>query len=430
MKTTFKRVLIFVLLFSLCLNTLSTTAASKSKTKNLTSTINVKKAKAGKITRKDAGTLTTASLDLLNTEIKQKGDDSNVLISPSSIMFAFGMAENGARGKTKSQIEKKIFGGIKTDKTNGILRKYKSRMVKDKYVDFNTANSIWMSDRKDVKVKKSYLKNVKANYDAEIYKAPFDLSTVNDMNKWVKKNTKKMIPKIVDRIDSESVMYLINAMSFEAEWQEPFENYQIRKKARFYNIDGSKSKAVMMDCDATGYFELYGAKGFKKPYQGGNYSFVGIEMPDGMKPSEYIEKICKNGNTFNKKLRKMKFDKIVKVSMPQFSVDYSSELTETLKSMGVTYAFNPDKANLYNMFKKDGDFNYYFSKVLHKTHIEVDKDGTRAAAATAIVLDKNTSIVDKKEVLHINLDHPFVYAIVDNKTNVPIFIGVLNNYHK
>ena len=101
-------------------------------------------------------------------------------------------------------------------------------------------------------------------------------------------------------------------------------------------------------------------------------------------------------------------------------------MTETLKGMGVTDAFDPEKANLYNMFKKDKTGNYYFSTVLHKTHIEVDRNGTKAAAATAVEMAKATAIPVRKDPVYVTLDRPFVYGILDTKTGMPLFIGTLD----
>ena len=183
----------------------------------------------------------------------------------------------------------------------------------------------------------------------------------------------------------------------------------------------------MYDGEVSGYFELNGANGFKKYYQGGRYAFVGIEMPENVTPADYISQLAEKPVKFNKALSNMKYDYKVSIEMPKFSYDYDVEMSELLKKNGVTNAFSPKKANLYNMFKKEKNANYYFSKVIHKTHIDVDKNGTKAAAATAIIVDKCTSTKDDKPTMTIKLDHPFVYAIIDTDNNMPIFIGCANS---
>ncbi|MBO4864092.1 MAG: serpin family protein [Eubacterium sp.] len=422
-----KRLLCLLLVSIMLFGSFSVNAAKYSKkTKELTSTIKVKRAKGKKMKSGDVEMLTSASLNLLNSTIQGDKENENVLISPASIMFAFGLAENGAKGSSRTQIENVIYGGMKTADTNNVLAKQMKTMESDKKIKWNVANSIWIRDRKDVKVKKKFLKTAVSYYDAEVFKAPFDNSTVKDINKWVKKNTHKMIPKLINRLDDEAVMCLLNAVAFEGSWNECFTKNHIKKNRDFTNVDGTTTKVTMMTGEVPGYFTLNDAKGFKKFYQGCKYAFVGIEMPEGVKPAEYIAKLNENPSDFTKALSDMKTDQDVFITIPEYTIDYDVEMTDVLKSMGVTDAFDPDKANLYNMFKKDNKGNYYFSTVLHKTHIEVDKNGTKAAAATAIITDKATSVEDKKPSLEIKLDHPFVYAIIDTKTNLPLFIGCVN----
>ena len=402
-------------------------AANKSTgTKNLTKSIKVKKKKGRAMTKKEAGALCSSSFKMLDTVIDSEPTDKNTLISPTSIMYAFGMAENGAKGKTRSQLEKSVNGGVKTSEFNKILAATRKQMMSDKKVSWNIANSVWYRNRKDIKVKKAFLKKVKAYYGAEVYRAPFNAGTVKDINAWVKKNTKKMIPNIINNTDKSDVMYIINAIAFEGEWETPFTDKQVIENQDFTNIDGTKSKVTMLTGGESLYFELKGAYGFKKNYAGGQYSFVGIDVPEGMTPSDYVKKLSEDGGAFANALANMK-RAIVTVKFPEYELDYDVEMSDALKKLGAVNAFDKEKANLYNMFEREKRSNYYFSAVLHKTHIEVDKKGTKAAAATAIIVNKTTSVVtDNLERIEIVLDHPFVYAIVDNKTNTPVFVGVVN----
>ena len=422
-----KKLLSLMLIFLLLFSSFGVDATGKlKKSKNLTSTIKVAKSEGRQMKAAEARKLTSASLKLLNNTIINDDENANVLISPASIMFAFGLAENGAKGKTRTQLENVIYGGLKTSSTNEILCKLMTDMESNKKVKWNVANSIWIKDQKGVNVKKNYLKTAVRYYDSEIYKAPFTNNTVRDINRWVNTNTNKMIPKIVNELDESTIMCLINATAFEGSWAEPFDKNQITK-SEFTNLNSSVKTVNMLHSREKEYFKLNGAYGFKKTYKGGDYAFVGIEMPEGVKPADYISKLSKNPGTFNKALSSMKRDKDVHISMPEYKLDYDVEMSDTIRKMGATYAFSKEKANLYNMFEKDKNSNYYFSAVLHKTHIEVDKNGTKAAAATAVIVNKVTSVEVTKPRLDIDLDHPFVYAIIDTKTKMPLFIGVVNS---
>ena len=407
-------------------NTFYVSAAKKSTgSKNMTGTVKVKSKKGRDMTEKEKGALSDSSFKLLSS-VTSKSEGKNVLISPTSIMYAFGMAENGAKGKTRSQLESVVNGGIKTGDFNKILAYSRNRMNKNKNVKWNIANSVWYRKNKNVKVKKPFLKNVKSYYGAEVYRAPFNSKTVKDVNSWVKKNTRKMIPKILGQTNKSDVMYLINAVAFEGKWAEQFTDRQILEKQDFTNYDKTVSKVTMLSGTESSYFELNGARGFKKSYVGGEYSFVGIEMPEGMTAEQYVKNLSENGGDFVNALNNMKHANVI-IKFPEFKSEYNVELSNVLKGLGATNAFDPDKANLYNMFEKDPDSNYCFSAVLHRTYIEVDDKGTKAAAATAIVVNKATSVIaHDMEKIEITLDHPFVYAIVDNTNNLPVFIGVEN----
>lgn len=402
-----------------------TIAATKSGTVNMTKSIKVKSNKGRELKSSEVSALSGSTFNLLDNIIKNEDKDKNVLISPTSIYYAFGMAENGTKKNSKTQLEKVINGGVKSADFNKVLANTRKRMMDDKSVKWNVANSVWYIKRKDVKVKKSFLKKVKSYYGAEVYKAPFNDKTLKDVNSWVKKNTNKMIPKVLDRISKDEVMYIINAMAFEAEWGEQFKDGQVIKNQDFTNLNGSISKVTMLTEKEGSYFELEGAYGFKKKYKGYNYSFVGIMMPENVTPAEFVEKLAKNGGAFPKELTNMKSANVV-IKFPEFSYDYDIEMSKVLKNMGVLDVFDENKANLYNMFTKTDDYNYCFSKVIHKTHIEVDKNGTKAAAVTAIAFEKATAIYRPQQQITITLDHPFVYAIVDDTTNLPVFVGVVN----
>ena len=162
-----------------------------------------------------------------------------------------------------------------------------------------------------------------------------------------------------------------------------------------------------------GYLNDGKATGFIKPYSSG-YSFVAMMPDEGVSLDEYIEKMAfsgvfeqiKNGN-----------DEPVMVTMPKFSAEYSTELSDVLKAMGMNDAFDMDQAD----FSGIADVNkgeLYISRVIHKTAINVDEKGTKAGAATAVEMKTNGAFLNA-----VYLNRPFVYMIVDNQTCLPLFIG-------
>lgn len=372
--------------------------------------------------------LTNASVSLLyQTMLYETDKNKNILISPMSIQTALGMTELGAEGKTLEQMEKTVNGGISNEDLNLAMRKLAYDTQNSPDVDWNVANSLWFRNNGLAEVRENYLDEVVKNYNADVYYAPFDAQTVKDINGWVDNETHHMIPEIIGEIPDEAYMYLINAIAFEAEWQEQYEEDQVREDCIFENIDGSESKVNMLSSTEFGYFTLAGGQGFIKPYKGGEYSFVGILPKEGQTPEEYLKKLSSSKEDFSKTVREAGYEE-VNVLLPEFTMDYDIELSEVYKEMGMDIPFDQNEAEFHKMMKTtSGDpYQVWIGKILHKTHIEVDRKGTKAAAVTAVEMDLAMSAMPMEEK-YIRLDRPFVYAIVDNATGYPVFIGAQNS---
>ena len=142
---------------------------------------------------------------------------------------------------------------------------------------------------------------------------------------------------------------------------------------------------------------------------------------------EYIKDLVKNNEDFSKAVREAEYGEVY-VTMPEFTTDYGNEgMVDVYKNMGMNLPFDQDKADLKGIFTNDSNSKVWIDKIIHKTHIEVDREGTRAAAVTAVEVDKCMAIAPAADPVIINLDRPFVYAIVDNETGIPVFLGCMNN---
>lgn len=371
--------------------------------------------------------LSSASVKLLS-ELMKGNKEGNVLISPASIDFALGMTENGAANNTLKQMEQTVNGGIGYEQMNGIMAYSSEKMENNTDVNWNVANSVWFRDNGMWDMNDDFLNNVVDYYHSEIYKAPFDTQTLNDINNWVKKETHEMIPEILSDIPDDAQMYLINAIAFEGEWAEKYEEEAIREGMDFTNIDNSISEVNMLCSSENRYFKLAGGQGFVKPYEGYEYSFVGILPEEGQTPAEYLDKLAASGEDFSEAVRNAAY-KDVYVRIPEFDLDYDIELSDAYAAMGMDEPFDPEKADFTKMMSPafEGDFAIWIGRIIHKTHIEVDRKGTKAAAATAVEMDvAGCAPMDEQEIYYVYLDRPFVYAIVDNETGLPIFIGCQN----
>ncbi len=341
----------------------------------------------------------------------------NTLISPLSVLCALAMTANGAEEETLAQMEEVL--GMTTDELNMYLYSYMKNLPQGDKYKLSLANSIWFTDDERFTVNQDFLQTNADYYGADIYKAPFDKQTLKEINNWVKQNTDGMIQEILDQFPDEPLMYLVNALAFEAEWSEIYEEHQV-KDGEFTKENGAKQNAKFMYGSEGTYLEDEKATGFMKRYKGGKYAFVAMVPNEGVTVSEYIASL--DGESLNALLANPQYA-TVHTSIPKFETEYKVEMSEILESMGMTEAFDSDYADFGGLGTSTAE-NIFISRVLHKTYISVGEKGTKAGAATVVEMLDGAAIesLDPKEVY---LDRPFVYMLVDCENNVPFFIGTM-----
>ena len=346
----------------------------------------------------------------------------NTLISPLSVMCALAMTVNGADGETRKQMEDMF--GMSAEELNLYIYSYMSSLPQEKKYKLNLANSIWFTDNENFTVNEKFLQINADYYGADIYKVPFNKGTLKDVNNWVEKKTDKMIPKILDELSENAIMYLINALAFEAEWSDIYKKDQV-SNGIFTKEDGTQQDAVFMYSTEGKYLEDKDATGFIKYYSGKKYAFVALLPDENVSLSEYISSL--DGDSLYKLLSEAE-NKSVRTAIPKFETEYSTELSAVLKSMGMENAFNGATADFSKLGNTAGD-NLFISRVIHKTFIQVGEKGTKAGAATAVEI-KCTSIDRPDDQKQVYLDRPFVYMLIDCENNVPFFIGSMTDIKK
>lgn len=351
-------------------------------------------------------------------ELFQRTFDSeqSSLVSPLSVMLALSMTANGADGETLSQMQDVLGGGMDIEELNKYLYTYAGMLESDgigEKAKLSIANSIWYRDAADLKVREEFLQKNADYYGASVFKSAFDSDTVYAINNWVLDHTDGMIDNIVNDIDPETMMYLINAVAFDAEWSEEYKEHQINERT-FTDIGGNTQTVQMMSSSEDVYLDDGSAKGFMKYYKGGRYAFAALLPNNDISIEEYVSSLT--GEALAAALTPS-YDYIVYANMPKFSFDYDINLNDALKDMGMPSAFKQAD------FSRMAELDLYISNVLHKTHIDVDEKGTKAAAATSVEMTCEGAMIVEKETVEITLDRPFVFAIVDRETNLPIFLG-------
>ena len=346
----------------------------------------------------------------------------NTLVSPVSVLCALAMTANGAKEETLEQMEAVL--GMTTEELNLYLYSYRKNLPQGEKYKLSLANSVWFTEDEYFTVNQDFLQINADYYGADIYKAPFNDQTCKDINNWVKQKTDKMIPEILNQISPEAVMYLVNALAFEAEWSEIYKKSQVGD-GKFAKEDGTKQDVEFMYGSEGIYLEDEKATGFMKYYKGGKYAFAAMLPNEGVSVSDYIASL--NGESLNALLANPQYA-TVHTSIPKFETEYEVELSGILKGMGMSKAFDPDKAE----FEGIGTFtdgNIYISRVLHKTFISVGEKGTRAGAATVVEMESGAA-PGPQEPKQVYLDRPFVYMLIDCGNNIPLFIGTMMDIEK
>lgn len=356
------------------------------------------------------------ALNLFKESVYQREDDSSIMISPTSVMAALAMTANGARGETLVDMEK-VLGGLEIGELNASLSNYIDSLPSSADSKLNLANSVWMRDTESLQVKEEFLAKMLEYYSAELNREAFDDSTVNKINKWVEENTDGMIDKIVEQIDPLTMMYLINAVCFDAKWSEQYQDHQVRD-GEFTDVSGEVKKVKMLYSDENRYIEYVDGAGFVKPYEDG-YSFVALLPDEGVSVYDYISTMESEGLKYA--LDNPSYESVI-TAMPEFSFEYEVTMNDILISLGMDSAFVGQGADFTDMAICGGG-KLAIGAVVHKTFIEVTQAGTRAAAVTSVEMNcESAPMPPEKEII---LDRPFVYMIVDDETNLPIFIGAV-----
>jgi len=396
------------------------------KAKNLCAGIEPSKTNESQADEKFINSQTAFTVDLFKKSYAENTEHENALVSSYSVMQALAMTANGAGGDTRAEMEKVLGSGMSMEDLNGYLLAQRKRSVNPKYTDYNkwqmsTANSIWAIDNKErINVRPEFIQNCVDYYDSEFYIAPFDDTTLDDVNGWVNDKTHEMIPSILDHIGEDDVMYLINAVAFEAEWEEPFTEYQINK-GEFTNANGDVQQADML-CGWERYIGDENTNGMIKSYSGGRYSFAALLPDESMTVDQYIGELTPE--KLNGLLTQKNYDIKADIKLPKFSYEYENELSDELKSMGMPTAFT-GKADFTNMSSIAYRHPLHIDRVVHKTFIDLDENGTKAAAATMVAMADGEAMIN--DIREVNFDRPFVYCIFDTQTYVPVFIGAVNS---
>ena len=357
-----------------------------------------------------------AAQDYLNFTaglLQQTFTGSNILLSPLSVADALCLTMEGAAGETLAQMET-VLGEKET------MRSYFSTIRRESGEQLTMADSVWIRNDPTLKVNDNFLAIAAEDYQTEIFSASFDENTREDINTWVEDKTDGEIQNFIDKIYDYDIMYLINTTLFDAKWQDEYEDNEIRDRD-FTTVSGETTQVKMMYSDEHTYLENDFCTGLMKYYTEEKYAFAALLPNEDITIYQLIDRL--NAETLDKLLSE-RISAEVEAGIPAFTGDTRLELTDVLPEMGMPLAFSPG-ADFSEMATYNGG-NLYIDRVLHQTRIEVDAQGTKAAAATQVAMTSGAA--DSSSNRHtVILDRPFVYMLVDMRQEIPVFIGVMTD---
>ena len=284
----------------------------------------------------------------------------------------------------------------------------------------SVANSFWY--RQGFQPEDAYLQLLEDRFHGKAREAAFDDGTVSEINRWCDENTYGMIPRLINQLDPDQQAMLLNAVAFEGKWQKAYEEDLVSEGETFVTEDGTEQDAVMLYSREEVYLSGEYTTGFLKPYQDG-YSFAAFLPEEGMSVEDWLKETSEE--EFTRMLQESEYAQVSAV-IPEFKSEYTAQnMKSVLQDMGIQSLFSAGDCDLSAMGKSEGGDGLYVSDVLHKTFIELNREGTRAAAVTGLIM-KATSMEPEK-VYEVRLDRPFVYVILDQGSMTPIFMGIVMN---
>ena len=354
-------------------------------------------------------------------EIVRQEPDQNVFISPLSVSMALGMTANGAAGATLDSMRATLeLGDLTEEESNAAYQSLIALLTQaDPQVQFDVANSIWY--RQEWTFKEDFYQRCRDYFDSVVQGLNFsDPASADIINGWVKENTQGKIEEIVDKpIDPAIVMFLINAIYFNGTWTYEFDP-QDTKDDQFTQADGTQASCRMMEQEADLPYmanDLFQAADL--PYGDGLFSMTVLLPQPGVPVDSLISELTpENWQDWIGSLDTTG----LKVQLPKFTLEYKLTANAVLKKLGMGIALNdpPGQAD----FSRLGQLGGYtwIDQVIHKTFVEVNEEGTEAAAATLVEIHIISAVGGGVPRLF-RIDRPFIFVIRERTSGAMLFMG-------
>lgn len=358
---------------------------------------------------------------------------NNLFYSPYSVESALALADAGAGGNTKKQMES-VMG---VSNLNDFLKDYNAYRTKEQpsSAKLTTANGVWINTNQMGmnELRRDYRRTVQTQMGATVKAEPFSALTSQEISRWVRQTTNGFIFDYKPIVSNDTVVDLINAIYFYGEWATPFEAQMTYKQA-FTGVDGVKRNVDMMH-QKEGFLRYYADKNFRgleMPYKNSALVMDLVLPASGANAgaanaassldvaSQWAKLSPAKRTAFLSSLDKAEREPIQELALPKFTFDNTlSYLPAILQKAGMKDAFDPKKANFDNMAH-----GLYISDIQHRAKIQVDEQGSKAAAVTEIAMER--AMLMPQGSVTFRCDRPFLYFIRDTSNGMILFTGVVN----
>jgi serpin B len=350
----------------------------------------------------------------------------NLFFSPYSVSTALAMTYAGATGETQKQMAEVLHFTVPEQELHQAMARLRENLLAgmEKGYQLRVANRLW--GQQGYGFLPEFLQTTRKFYGAELGVVDFAQKTEatrQEINQWVEKQTEEKIKDLLAPgvLDPQTRLVLTNAIYFKGNWQEKFEKEATRDAPFHLSADNEITVPMMHQTDRFGYKAIEGLQVLEMPYAKGELSMV-VLLPKEIEGLSELEKKLTPGNlqAWTEGFRRQK----VIVYVPRFKMTSQFGLKDTLQALGMTVAFDAGKADFSRISRGEG---LCISAVVHKAFVDVNEEGTEAAAATGVVMRATAARFQPEEPPTFRADHPFLFLIRDNQTGAILFMGRVAN---
>lgn len=346
--------------------------------------------------------------------MKESLEPENPVLSPASAYLALSMAASGAEGETKAELEALL--GTAHEELSKKLLEFAG---KQKAVELTLADSVWLDE--DLEAEQAWLEKIEGKYQGEIYQEDLDTKkTMKKINGWAEEKTRGLVKEfLAEPLQEEVILCLLNALYLQADWLNGFEG--ATRENIWYREDGTEKQVDIMHKSAEfDYVAGEGMDGVILPFQGEELVFLAIRPLEGQTVRELYGQLTPEQLSG---LLAGREEHLMNVALPRFTVSCDQKLNEVLERLGVKQAFEPLAADFSGIC---ADQPLYISLVRQKAVLELSEEGVKAGAVTEVEM-RAGGAMPAEEPIEMTLDHPFVYMILDLESQVPLFVGILDD---